>query len=265
MRPVMRWAGSKRQLLPTLRQYWSSGFRRYIEPFCGSACLFFDLEPQDAILGDLNGELVHTLRMLQIDVGRVISAIELIDRGPRDYYKIRALNPLTLTEADRAARFLYLNFYCFNGLYRTNRDGTFNVPCGRSKNKKKIDVDALLDASERLAKAMLIEADFEYTIQYAEKGDFVYLDPPYFVEKRRVFREYSGREFGKTDLGRLASSLYELDKRGVTFVLSYLYERELIETFSRWRIARVRTRRNIAGFASSRRGSYEVLISNLKG
>jgi DNA adenine methylase len=129
-RPILRWAGSKRKLLPKLISLSPSSSGRYVEPFAGSAALFFALQPQDALLSDFNPELIETYKILSANAGSVWRRLSQMP-GSRDfYYRIRARNPTSMSSIDRAARFIYLNRYCFNGVYRTNRLGQFNVPRG---------------------------------------------------------------------------------------------------------------------------------------
>lgn len=176
--------------------------------------------------------------------------------------RVRALNPHRLSRTERAARFIYLNRNCFNGLFRTNKEGQFNVPYAPAKTGQLPSVEAFQAAATRLGRAEIRPWDFGTTLRHCKAGDFVYLDPPYMVERRRVFREYGSRPFSSSDLGRLAAHLKKLDNRGATFLLSYAASREARDLASGWRIKYVTTRRNIAGFADARRKAREVLISN---
>lgn len=258
----LRWAGSKRLLLSKLRKYCPAHYKRYIEPFAGSACLFFDLQPQSAILGDLNQELICTLRAVQNDVQLVFECIRRLPRGEAAYYRTRELDTSSLSDAQIAARFIYLNRYCFNGLYRTNRAGKFNVPYGPPKSGLPVNEDAIRNAARVLQHAMLVAGDFEETLAYAARGDFVYIDPPYVMETRRVFSEYLPNTFAKDDLIRLGASLDSLDKRGATFLVSYADSPEARKLLDKWRPKRIWTRRNIAGFSGSRKGTYELIATN---
>lgn len=262
MLPFLRWAGSKRQLLAKLQPYAPNPLKRYIEPFAGSACLFFALEPERAILGDLNGELVCALRAVQRDPHLVIECLRRLPTGEAAYYRVRARDPESLPGAEIAARFIYLNHYCFNGIYRTNTDGAFNVPYGPPKSGVGIDEASLLNASRLLRRALVLNGDFEATLVHAERGDFVYLDPPFAIAGRRVFAEYGPGSFSTHDIPRLAAALQRLDRSGVTFVVSYADCREAREWLTEWSFKRVRTRRNIAGFTASRRSSYELVVTN---
>lgn len=262
MKPFLRWAGSKKQLLPTLLSMLPRGIDRYIEPFAGSACLFFEMQPQCAVLGDLSWELVTTYRTLRNDVDAVISELSKLRRGAQTYYRLRSWNPNTLALSKLAARFIYLNRFCFNGLYRTNEQGQFNVPYGHNKSKNDFDFAHLRSVARLLKRATLHVGDFSDTLRNARKGDFVYLDPPYVVKRRRIFREYGVESFCADDLHRLDKSLGGLDRRGIKFVVSYAYCREAKVLFSPWCTRRVLVRRNIAGFCAARRSAYELLAWN---
>ena len=262
MKPFLRWAGSKRQLLSELRLYWHENFNRYIEPFAGSSCFFFDIEPLHALLGDINQELIHTYRMVKNDPGIVIEALRRMPINRKAYYKIRDLDFKSLTEAERAAAFLYLNRFCFNGLYRTNKQGKFNVPYGDHKGNIEFDFTGIIDASIKLKNTQLICCDFEYLISMAQPDDFIYLDPPYWVEGRS-FSEYHANSFAAKDLDRLSSCLERLDRIGAKFLVSYADCKEGYRALGKWHLRYVRTKRNIAGFVSSRKTSPEILASNI--
>ena len=263
MRTFLRWAGSKKQLLPILERYYrSKQFSKYIEPFAGSSCLFFHLEPSAAVLGDINSELIATLRAIRLDVVRVVECLRRLPRSESRYYRIRSQDPRSMGLFEAAARFLYLNSLCFNGLYRTNASGQFNVPY-RPPGHRTVPEEVVIAASARLRLATLVNRDFEETIESAEQGDFVYLDPPFSVSQRRVFAEYGPKPFEEKDVRRLSGCLERLDSKGAKFVVSYADCREARQFLSRWHTRRVRTKRNIAGFAGDRRASFELLASNI--
>jgi len=260
--PFLRWAGSKRRLVPILRSYWKPHYNRYLEPFAGSACLFFSLNTSKAILGDLNGELISTYLEVKYRVDALLDQLSKLHRSRHEYKKLRSLNPNELNSCARAARFIYLNRYCFNGLYRTNLRGKFNVPYGGEKSGSLPSVDLLRECSKRLMKTRLVAGDFGRVLLHARKGDFVYMDPPFAVGARRVFNEYHPDSFGGDDINRLRIWMEKLDKRGISFLVSYAESAEadlLSKGFTRRRVS---VRRNIAGFAADRADSYEILISN---
>jgi DNA adenine methylase len=264
MKSPIRWAGSKRQTLPRLRELWSGGYHRYVEPFAGSASLFFDIEPRSAVLGDLNWELITALRAIRRDVELVLQAIRRLPTGKRSYYKIRRQDPASLSEPEIAARFLYLNHFCFNGLYRTNLNGKFNVPYGPPKNGSALDERGIVEASKALQATELLHADFDETLAQVQAGDFVFLDPPYAMGGRRVFREYLPGSFKGTDLPRLKRALETIDSRGASFVITYADSVESRKLLREWNRSRLWVRRNIAGFAADRRGYYEMLATNIQ-
>ena len=259
--PFLRWAGSKKRLLPKLKSYWQPDCLGYVEPFMGSACLFFDLQPDRAILGDLNSDLVNTYMVIRDHYRAVHNALLRLPLGKNNYYKIRSVLPSSLLPTERAARFLYLNSFCFNGLYRTNQSGQFNVPFSASSGTLP-SYEQLKAVSTALEMADILCGDFEKTLHKARRGDFVYLDPPFAVSNRRVFKEYLPKSFGSSDIDRLRSNLVSLDKAGIKFLVSYAYCKEAIDLASRWYLKRVFTQRNISGFAEHRRKAVELLISN---
>ncbi len=260
----LRWAGSKRKLLPILTSYWRSEFHRYVEPFMGSACLFYALRPHDAVLSDINTDLVNTFVAVRDHPLSVFRSLETIPLGRESYYMLRATPPEDLSPAKRAARFIFLNRFCFNGLYRTNSQGRFNVPFSPSKTGRLPTKQELMAAARALRCAQLVSADFEQILNQTTRGDFVYLDPPYAVANRRVFSQYDPTSFGISDLERLSDALKAADRRGVSFVLSYAYCREAICAFGSWNMRRLFIHRNIAGFSMHRRRAAELVVSNTK-
>src|SRR6266446_5529387 len=170
---ILRWAGSKKKLLSTLRGYIPEQFGRYFEPFVGSGALFFSLSPSDAVLGDLNGELIEALDVLSNNPVKLHRLVSTFPRTKRSYYRVRRSIPTN--RLARAVRFMYLNRLCFNGLYRTNKENIFNVPCGYGAGEFP-SLRSFRDAATRLRKATLLADDFEITLGLVEKNDFVYLD-----------------------------------------------------------------------------------------
>jgi DNA adenine methylase len=252
------------RLLPTLKTFWTPKHKRYVKPFAGSACLFFSIKPPKAILGDLNPELIATYIEVKYRLTDVMNELESL--GPankEEYRRLRSLDTSTLTPRVRAARFIYLNRFCFNGIYRTNLLGQFNVPysgvgCGEFPT-----MDLFRKCSRRLRTARFMNADFEKVLRQASKGDLVYMDPPYAVRARRVFRAYDPSTFTHQDIKRLRAWMVLLNRKGISFVVSYAESDEadvLKKDFSYETIA---VRRNIAGFAVHRVWTNEVLISNM--
>jgi DNA adenine methylase len=245
--------------------YWKPHHRRYVEPFAGSACLFFDLMPASAILGDNNSALMETYRVVRDDPESLYRRLVRIRRDSDTYYRWRSLNPRSLDRESRALRFVYLNRNCFNGIYRTNGSGDFNVPYGgkRGLPSGKLEKDDFLRCAQQLTRASLVSGDFSKTLSLVGKGDFVYLDPPYATEARRVFRQYGAKTFQTGDVPELARQLRRIDKLGAQFLVSYADCTEARKLASEWIAIRLLVRRNIAGFAGHRRNACEWLISNM--
>ncbi len=261
-KPFLRWAGSKRKQLARLRAFWSGSHTGYVEPFAGSACLFFELAPHSAVLGDSNRDLIEVYRVVRDAPNKLYRRLRRIGRNLEAYNRWRALEPEKLDRDTRALRLLYLNRNCFNGIYRTNTDGHFNVPMG-SKLSAYSTKEDFLRCSELLQNAKLVAGDFTKTLENVKAGNFVYLDPPYAVNSRRIFCEYGKRVFDTSDISRFAESLINIDRVGADFLVSYADCREARLLAQKWNSVRLPVRRNIAGFAGARRNAYEWFISNL--
>jgi DNA adenine methylase len=262
-RSFLRWAGSKKKLIPRLEKFWGEGYSRYVEPFAGSACLFFALDPSKAVLGDNNTELINVYRMLRNAPERMHRRLVSIPRERESYYRWRAKDPRKLDSETRALRFVYLNHNCFNGIYRTNTDGRFNVPFG-SKLATYLSRDEFIGCAEALTNVRFVAGDFENTLAEVARGDFVYLDPPYAVSSRRVFRQYGKKPFDVDDVERLASELKRIHKLGAHFVVSYADCREARALASDWNSQKFLVQRHIAGFSDHRTRAFEWIIYNTR-
>ena len=262
--PVLRWAGSKRKLLPLLMGNIPENYNRYIEPFCGSACLFFAIRPAKAILGDINPELIHCYEQIRKHPFLLNRAVSKIPNTKKDYYEIRKKETLSLNPLDRAARFIYLNRYCFNGVYRTNKKGIFNVPRGTRTGKIPSE-NAFFRCSFALRKANILNLDFSKCLSQVTKDDFIYLDPPYASSERPSIEEYGVESFQHTDISRLVNQLIRIDNIGALFLLSYSDTPDLLSLLPiHWNIQKIRVRRHVAGFLNSRQFVSELLISNYR-
>jgi DNA adenine methylase len=259
--PVFRWAGSKRKLLSVLMASCPTQFNTYVEPFVGSACLYFSLRPHRALLADVNLELINAYSAIKSHPYELHQKLTTYEVTSDNYYRLRALNPNALAPIDAAVRFIYLNRLCFNGVYRTNMRGQFNVPLG-SKPSAMPSLEHLLQVSLALKPANLIACDFEEALANVEDHDFVYLDPPYAIG-RRYRGEYGPGAFRESDVPRLLAALRSIDSRGATFLLSYAEDQALLMQLpSAWYLRHVDVQRHIAGFAVHRRLASEILISN---
>jgi DNA adenine methylase len=232
-----------------------------VEPFAGSACLFFELAPEAAVLGDSNKELIEVYRVVRDEPERLYRRLCRIRRDLPTYRRWRHLNPKALDRETRALRFLYLNRNCFNGIYRTNMDGAFNVPMGRRPGAY-FSKDDLLNCSRLLQRTTLVAGDFVKTLERVTAGDFVYLDPPYAVTSRRIFKEYGKKTFDAADIPRLSDSLAAIVRRNADFLVSYADCTEARALAVEWHSVRLPIRRHVAGFTGDRKKAYEWLISN---
>ena len=213
------------------------------------------------MLGDSNRELMELYRVVRDEPERLYQRLCRIRRDAPTYSRWRSLKPETLDRETRALRFLYLNRNCFNGIYRTNLQGSFNVPMG-SRTGQYLSKADLLSCSELLQEAKLLACDFGETLQRVKAGDFVYLDPPYAVTTRRIFREYGKNTFDTTDIPRLSEGLAAIVKRNADFLVSYADCSEARGLATAWNSVRFPVRRHVAGFAGDRKMAYEWLISN---
>lgn len=265
MKSLLRWAGSKRQILPELEQYWTAANSdRYIEVFAGSAALFFEIAPKRAIVNDLNSELIGFYRGIKNHSALVYELAASMPVNEATYYETRKNYLRERDSIRRSAFFYYLNRYCFNGIYRTNASGQFNVPFAKDRVGRFPQWSEVEPAIKQLRKATTKNRDFESLVdKEVGNGDFVYLDPPYAVENQKIFTQYNATTFGLNDLNRLQATLQKIDARGAKFVLSYAYCDEALSYFSEWDHRQIECQRNVAGFAKHRRKATELMISNI--
>lgn len=261
-KPFLRWAGSKRKQLGRLGSFWSPRHVRYVEPFAGSACLFFELAPQAAVLGDNNSALIELYRVVRDEPESVFRRLCRIGRDADTYYRWRKKKPAKLDKETRAVRLLYLNRNCFNGIFRTNVKGEFNVPIGVRPGAYFSKEDFLLCA-RLLERATLVAGDFEKTLEHVQEGDFVYLDPPFALESRRMFRHYSKRSFQTTDVPRLGDALRRIEAAKADFLVSYADCAAARGLAKEWTAIRLPISRHVGGWRDRRRHAYEWLITNM--
>jgi DNA adenine methylase len=261
--PFLKWVGGKTSLLPELLRHVPDRLRRYHEPFVGGGALFFAVAPRRAVLSDNNAELIHCYTQVRDDVYRVLDALSRHVYDTGHYQSVRALDPMRLTAAQRAARFVYLNKTCFNGLWRVNRAGRFNVPIGRYRNPRFHDPATLIAASEALRGVDILHAPFEDALAKAAPGDFVYLDPPYDpVSETSSFASYTADGFTWDDQKRLARCCIALNRRGVRFLLSNSTTNRVRDLYRGFEQRVVRAPRFINSKAESRGRVAELLVFN---
>jgi DNA adenine methylase len=262
-RPLLRWVGSKRLQLPIIQRYWPAHFERYVEPFCGSCAALFYRSPQRALMNDINPELINFWRIVKCAPKELYARSYKIANSEETYYKMRAQSPTELSAIDRAVRFLYLNRYSFNGLYRTNRRCEYNVPYGGIRCGDFPPLAAFLAHAKVLASTELHCGDFEECLTSSPmENDFIYLDPPYAVKGTRVSGEYDLRSFRSIDFERLVSLLYDLNRRGIKFLLTYPPDERATSALSHFILGRYPVRRRISGFRYGRTITEEVAFAN---
>jgi DNA adenine methylase len=226
--------------------------------------LFFALGPKRALLGDLNPELISTYIEVKYRLDAVLRELSALSPwNKEEYLRLRSQDTSQLDAPARAARFIYLNRFCFNGIYRTNLAGKFNVPYSGDRCGGVPEDKVFQRCSDYLRAAKFVRGDFESVLVHARKGDLVYMDPPYAVKARRVFREYDPSAFTCSDIERLRSWMLRLDSAGIDFVVSYAESDEANILKKGFAHETVAVRRNVAGFASHRAMTNEILISNI--
>jgi DNA adenine methylase len=266
-RPVLKWAGGKTKLLPELINRIPANFERYHEPFVGGGALFFELIAQGklttAFLSDVNQSLVDVYVALRDYVDEVIKTLKQHRHDEDSYYAIRALKPDQLSLPERAARIIYLNKTCYNGLYRENRAGEFNVPFGRYKNPTICDEPNLRAVSRVLQSVDIARHHFSTVLETAHPGDFVYFDPPYHpISTTANFTSYNRNGFGEEDQIQLRDVFSELLQRGVKAMLSNSDTPFIRELYAGYTISRVYAPRAVNSKGTSRGKVAEVLVCN---
>jgi DNA adenine methylase len=261
-RPFLKWAGGKTQLLPELHKHLPRPFRRYFEPFLGGGAVFFSMCPSRAVLADVNPDLVGTYRAIQDDCEGVIAALREHEASEEHYYAVRAQQASGMSLVEGAARTIFLNRTCYNGLYRVNKKGQFNVPFGRYDNPTLCDPDNLRAVSLALQRAEIVNSDVFTTVARAEKGDLVYFDPPYApVSKTASFTSYAKDGFGEEAQERLADTFGQLAARGVSVVLSNSDTPLIRKLYKGFTIHTVHARRAINSRADRRGPVTEVIVT----
>lgn len=272
-KPFVKWVGGKRQLLRQFRElglYPPEAFdpitNTYYEPFVGGGAVFFDLLPETAELSDLNKELVITYNVIKNDIDKLIDSLKK-HIYKKDYYlEVRARNVDELSDIEIASRFIFLNRTGFNGLYRVNKKGQFNVPFGRYKNPVICDEDNLRRVSKELQNVTISHQDYKAVLETAKKGDFIYFDPPYYpINRTSSFTAYTSEGFLEKEQTELRDTFIELHKRGCFVMLSNSgtpYINELYSGIDGVTVHKIAAGRAINSKGSGRGKIMEVLVTN---
>lgn len=265
--PFLKWAGGKSQLLSQLDRFLPQQFHTYFEPFLGGGAVFFHLRPRRAVLADSNPELVNTYLAVRDNPRALMEALDQHNSnrmGEAYFYRVRdEVQVSSLTPVERAARTIFLNKTCFNGLYRVNARGKFNVPWGDYANPRLYERPNLESASRLLRGKTILVADYRTALARAKFGDFAYLDPPYHpLSQTSSFTSYTKEDFGDKQQAELAGTCRLLDKRGVLFALSNSSTPFILSLYDGFRIEKLKAKRAINSKASGRGPIDELLILN---
>jgi DNA adenine methylase len=275
IRPFLKWAGGKRQILPALRENIPDdlGALVYFEPFVGGGALFCDLRPQRAVLNDFNPDLILTYKVIRDNAKELVKALKFHEKNVSEeyFYKVRALDRDTkifsrLTDVEKAARLIFLNKTCYNGLYRVNSSGFFNVPFGDYKNPLICDEPNLYALHDFLSQTdvTIKNEDFEIAVSKAGKGSFVYFDPPYHSPENKNFTKYQKGDFREQEQLRLRDVLIRLSEKGAKCLLSNSDTKFIRELYShkKLKIITVEAKRTINSVPTGRGSVRELLIRN---
>ena len=265
--PIVKWVGGKRQLMFELLKNMPETYNRYFEPFIGGGALFFELQPQNGYISDMNEELINLYSVVRDDVYELIYDLNKHKVSKEYFLKIRNLDRTEkynkLSDIQKASRFIYLNRTCFNGMYRVNSQGQFNVPFGNYKNPRIVDAENLINCSKLLKNTEICCADFSEILNKVQKGDIVYFDPPYVpLNETSSFTSYTKDGFDLDMQFKLRDVCDELDSKGVMFMLSNSDTKLVNELYSNYEIKKVFASRAINANGNGRGKITEVLVRN---
>ena len=269
--PFLKWVGGKRQLLGRLCELLpQDGINEYCEPFAGGGAMLFHLQPATAYVNDINAELINVYRVIRDSVNELVCELAVFENTPEMFYEVRSWDRdiykySTLTDIKKAARIIFLNKTCFNGLYRVNSAGEFNSPFGYYKNPNIINEPVLRAVSYYLnhAEVHLFSCDYAEVLARLGKGVFVYLDPPYDpVSDSANFTGYSRGGFDRDEQERLRECCDDLSRRGIRFMLSNSATDFIKEQYSEYSITVVRAKRAVNSAGDKRGEVEEVIIRN---
>jgi DNA adenine methylase len=269
--PILKWAGGKRQLLPEILSLFPKNYSDldYHEPFVGSGAVFFTISPKKGSINDSNQYLVNFYQIVRDYPEELIGEASKYRYEKETYYNLRTrFNEEILSDIERAALFLYFNKTGFNGLWRVNSRGKFNVPFGRYKNPTIVPKDRIRNSSQMLKNIKILCTDFSYIVDFANKGDLCYFDPPYEpVSKTAYFTSYTAKGFNMKEQERLSDICHKLDEKEVKFVLSNSHIKQIVELYDsnpNFRIKIVKANRKINSRADKRGPVNEILVTNIK-
>lgn len=261
-KPFLKWAGGKTQLINEIIKYIPKNYNKFIEPFIGAGALFFYLEPEKGIIADSNHELINTYEVIRDNPYELIEELCKFENIEEEFYKVRNWEINALSNVKRAARLIYLNKTCYNGLFRVNKKGDFNTPFGKRVNPTICDKEVLIAASKVLVNKIILHNDFEDILNlYAEANDFVFLDPPYMpVGKYSDFKRYTIDYFNEEDHIRLKRQFDRLVIMGAYPIITNSDAPFILDLFKGYDVKIINTRRSISSNAKTRKGKDIIII-----
>lgn len=262
-KPLLRWAGSKKRQYESLRRVFPNEIKRYVEPFAGSASFLFRLGLQHSVANDINTDVIEFYRNVRAQPERFLEFLNSEPRSKSRYLEHRSRFNLLQYGVERSILFYYLNRNCFNGIYRVNKSGQFNVPFAASRVAPYLEERDFRASIRQLCGVDLSNGDFEpFLLRHVRSGDFIFLDPPYYDPEIRIFGEYNVKPFGDHDLERLWKLLDYIDSCGATFLLMYPKNTGSVALADRWNSSTSAVLRTIASNPVHRRAAEELLIRN---
>jgi DNA adenine methylase len=270
--PIVKWVGGKRQLLAEIMPLINKSCSTYVEPFIGGGAVFFELQPKKAIINDYNSELINVYLTIKSNPDELITELEKHERNNTEdyFYELRAVDRspeyATMTNVQKAARVIYLNKTCYNGLYRVNAAGQFNSPYGKYKNPNIVNATTIKGMSKYLNKANvdIRQGDYRDALKGLRKGAFVYLDPPYMpISTSSSFTGYTENGFSYEQQKALKRECDKLRDKGISFLQSNSDCPEIRDLYSEYEIKTVQAKRSINSKSNKRGEISEVLIYNV--
>jgi DNA adenine methylase len=262
-KPILKWAGGKTQLIQELLKRFPDKFNSYIEPFFGGGALFFHIQISNSIIADINPELINLYTVIRDNPKDVINILKSFNNNEDFFYEIRSWETKDLSNEMQAARTLYLNKTCFNGLYRVNKKGQFNTPYGKYKNPNIVNEIGILDASNALQKVQIVNLNYKETLnKYAKPGDLIFLDPPYLpISKNEDFKRYTKEGFSNEDHNELSEYVKKLSDMGCHVILTNSNSPLVYELYSDFDITVIKTKRFINSDANKRNGEDVIICA----
>lgn len=262
-KPILKWAGGKTQLIQELLKRFPDNFNNYIEPFIGGGALFFHTQPSKSIIADINPELINLYKVIRDNPIDVIDILKGFDNNEVFFYDIRSWKTRELTDIMQAARTLYLNKTCFNGLYRVNKKGEFNTPYGNYKNPNFVNEQGILEASKALQKTTIVNLSYKDTLEkYAQSGDLIFLDPPYLpINNSEDFKRYTKEGFTYEDHVELSEYVTKLSDLGCHVILTNSNSPQVYDLYSKFDISVIKTKRFINSDSKKRTGEDVIVCA----